>query len=215
MTATPPPLPEIGRVRANSPACVVLRDIVIPSFSAVRRGDDRFRATRAHLVAYARINGDPFDRTSVSRDAALAQIDRDAAALLSEEQVLNRALGDPRIAESVSDPQVITLRAQLQALFATQYDRAVAVLRFSLPTRAGAMREEDGGSAFDRRSDAPTPVPLPSGVSRSIPNFPALHGIGMQDQDIVRQWADDTDRIIVPVEDQALRTTAAIAETCR
>ncbi|MBV8750453.1 MAG: hypothetical protein JO103_12160, partial [Candidatus Eremiobacteraeota bacterium] len=42
--ATPPPtaLPPIGRVRAATPACTAMRDLVIPSFATALKSDAVF-----------------------------------------------------------------------------------------------------------------------------------------------------------------------------
>ncbi|MBV9409392.1 MAG: hypothetical protein JO164_11260, partial [Candidatus Eremiobacteraeota bacterium] len=51
--STPAPLPEIGRVRSTSPACTVMRDLIMPSVNAALRADARFAETRKRLPNYA------------------------------------------------------------------------------------------------------------------------------------------------------------------
>jgi len=54
--ASPPPaaqLPEIGRIRAISPSCIALQDIVLPSFAAAARADKEFAQAAPQFAAFA------------------------------------------------------------------------------------------------------------------------------------------------------------------
>ena len=105
------PLPEIGRVRSTAPACAALRDLIVPSFSAAQRADNRFVQTRLRLPQYAEIAADKEHHNDVFRTSALARLDADATALLTETQWLDKALRDPRLKDT-TDPQVVAERTR-------------------------------------------------------------------------------------------------------
>ena len=116
-------LPEIGRVRSATPACTVMRDLVIPSFAAARRADARFAETRKRLPDWGELAADAAPDDPM-RQSALAKLDADATKLLGEALVINRALGDPRLAADSTDPVVREERRELQQLYDTQKTRA-------------------------------------------------------------------------------------------
>ena len=119
----PSGLPEIGRVRSTTPACTVMRDLVIPSFAAARRADARFAETRKRLPDFGELTADAAPNDPM-RQSALAKLDADATKLLGEALVINRALGDPRLAADSTDPTVLEERRELQQLYDAQKTRA-------------------------------------------------------------------------------------------
>jgi hypothetical protein len=134
------PLPEIGRTRSVSPACVAMRDLVGPSWSAAQRADKRFVETRKRLPNYAEIVDDPEHRTDAFRQMLISKLDSDASNLLQEAQVLSKALGDPRISADNKDPQVVETRRALQQLYDAQMTRATTTTPSTRASRAPRRR---------------------------------------------------------------------------
>lgn len=207
------PLPEIGRVRSTPTACAAIRDLVAPSFDAVRRADARFALTRERLPRYAEIVSDPWNRGGVLRKMAIAQLDQDASAMLKEALVLNRALGDPRLASS-RDPLVVKEREELTQLYETQEARASLLAQFVMRERVAIAK---GGTPLSPQSfgmqqndDPPTPAP----GATAAPNMPRFTGIDVADKAMVDRWAAEISAPIAASETQAARAMLPIAKGC-
>jgi hypothetical protein len=210
------PLPEIGRTRANTPACAAMRDLVIPSFTAARRADARFAETRDKLPKYAELINDPQTAHTVFRQAALARIDADATALLQESLAISKALGDPRLSADSKDPQVQAERAGLRELFETQQARANLLTEFVTRERIATATDgmEDTGGLRGRNQPAPTPTPITS-TPKQIPNMPLLVGSMFSDKQAFKDWGNDISAFVRTSENTAAKTFITVAKTCR
>jgi hypothetical protein len=212
-----PNLPEIGRVRATTPACAAMRDLIIPSFAAARRADMRFAETRTRLPQYVDFADDPEHATDVFRTSTLSRIDADATAILNHTLVLNKALGDPRFKDT-SDPVLVAEKAQLQQLYDTQQARANQLQEFVMRERnAVAKHGMEDSNAFKRRSIIPgsdaTPAPAPS--LKAMPGMPLLNGhIALADKASINDWSGQMAAAVAASENQAARTFLPIARSC-
>ncbi len=221
--ASPPPavtLPTIGRTRSAAPACVAMRDLVIPAFAAARRADGRFVDTRKRLTNYAEVADDPEHRTDVFRESALARLDADATALLGEAETISRALGDPRLSASAKDPQVATERAELQRVYDAQRTRADLLEQFVTRQRVAIAKNGiDDNSAFSSRSQgnpAKLDAPYAPDPTQTVPpDMPALNGIGLSDKRVIDDWAGGIASGIRRSENQAAKAFLGIATRCR
>ncbi len=213
-------LPDIGRVRSVVPACVAMRDLVIPAFAAARRADARFVETRKRLPNYAEVADDPEHRTDVFRESALAKLDADATALLGETDKIGRALGDPRLSPASKDPQVAAERAELQRVYDAQRTRADLLEEFVTRQRVAIAKNGiDDNSAFGPRaqpSSAPLSAPYaPDPTQTAAPDMPPLNGIGLSDKRTIDDWAGGIASGIRRSENQAAKTFLSIATRCR
>jgi hypothetical protein len=221
-TQTPAPapasnLPEIGRVRASTPGCAAMRDLIIPSFAAARRADVRFAQTRVRLPQYIDFADDPEHSTDIFRESALAKIDADATAILNETLVLNKALGDPRF-KNPSDPQVATEKAQLEQLYEMQQARANQLQEFVMRERNVVARNglEDSGAFRGRNQPATYPSNAPAPAVTAPPGMPVLNGkIAMADKNTINDWSGSMAAAVRASENQAARIFLPIAYGCR
>ncbi|MDQ6943153.1 MAG: hypothetical protein M3169_11665 [Candidatus Eremiobacteraeota bacterium] len=221
-TETPAPaanLPEIGRVRANSPVCAAMRDLIVPSFAAARRADARFNETRVRLPKYIEIADDPEHRTDVYRESALSKLDADATKILNETLILNKALGDPRFKDP-TDPQVIAAKNQLQQLYATQQARANQLQEFVMRQRNEIAKNGfSDNSAFASRTQQRTPdnTPLKPPPSLNAPRgMPLINGkIAMADMQSLNEWSGQMAAAVRASENLAAHTFLPIAQSCR
>jgi len=211
------PIPEIGRVRSATPGCAVMRELVIPSFAAARRGDAIFAGTRKRLPAYAELLSDPQHREGVFRESGLDKLGQDVANLFRETLVINRALGDPRLSAKSTDPQVLAERAQLQQLYAMQQTRASLLNQFVLREQVAIARGQLAGSdAFGSRNPVTTgysPAPLPD--MTAPPGMPLFSGNQLADKRIATDWGSEIASAIRSSENAAAKTFLAIANACR
>lgn len=213
------PLPDIGRTRSVSPGCAAMRDLVIPSFAAALRADKKFAETRKRLPNYAEIADDPMHKDDAFRESILHQLGRDASTLMEEALVLNRALGDPRIAADNKDPQVVAQRRGLQELYVGQVTRANLLNEFVMREQmAVAKRGIDDNSAFTSRNAAGTlaaapDMPVPSFTAP--PNMPVRSGISIADRNSLNDWGASLSVFVRKSENEAAKTFIPIARTCR
>jgi hypothetical protein len=220
--ATPsgPALPEIGRTRANTPACAAMRDLVIPAFAAAQRADARFVETRKALPRYAEIaaDRDPRERTGIHREAGLARLGTDASRLLQEALTIKKALEDPRLAKSSTDPQVVTERAQLEQLYAVQRARADALNEFVMREHA-ALAPPPANNGTARRTSAPPvdePPPITIPADSGPRGMPLLTGINPdEDKRRMDDWGTSISLVVRRSEAEAAVTFLPIAQGCR
>lgn len=211
---SPLPLPEIGRVRATSAACSVMRDLVIPSFGAAHHADARFAEMGKRLGHYADIIDDDDLKRSAAREGTLAQLDRDAMDLVQSSNVIKSALGDKRFAATATDPQIIAQRTQLQQLYGVQAERARLAYEFVERQRVEIGTLGIAGSdAFGGQRNTPEPVPTEARGARIIPGMPILRGLS--DKDSLSSWTVEVDSATRGTENQAARTFLGIAQSCR
>jgi hypothetical protein len=212
-------LPNIGRTRSVTPACAAMRDIVVPSFAAAVRADQRFVETRKRLPNYADLVDDPEHSNDVYRLSALHKLGQDAASLMQEAQTISKLLGDPRISEVNTDPQVMAERRQLQALSGAQVTRAnlinECVRREQVATAKLGM---DDNSAFAPRNSANYPGPLhtsaPAPQMTAPPNMPLRSGIALADKRAMEDWGTTLHTYVRQAENQAAKTFYPIAKSC-
>jgi hypothetical protein len=214
-------IPEIGRTRATSPACAAMRDLVIPSFAATQRADARFVETRKRFPQYVDIMDDKENSTSVFRQMVIAKLDADASALLREALVLNRALGDPRLAADSKDPQVLTERAQLQQLYEMQSARANLLTEYVTRERIATATHgmEDNGALRGRLAPAARIPDIPTGpalpATTAAPGMPLLTGNALADKEALAGWGTSIARAVRASENQAAKAFIAVAQQCR
>lgn len=213
---SPEPLTEIGRVRAVTPICAVVRDAVVPSIEAIHAADERWKTVASdHLQRFARLNASR-EGPDVGTSAAVFQINRDGAALLAFSKKIADALGDPRIAENAGDKDTQTVRASLQRLFEMQRDRAMTLTEFGMRRGMSEMRQDTKGPAT--RGEAVQPVATDD-PDRIIPGMPRLHGskigLSMADEEAMRDWTTTVSTRIAAGQRPALRNLLPIVEGCR
>ena len=219
-TPTSSPLPEIGRVRSSRPACVAMRELVIPSFAAAQRSDARFAETRVRLPEYARLADDPEHRTDIFRESALAKLDGDADDLLKEALEINKALGDPRLSADSKDPEVMAERKALQQLYDTVRTRANTLTEFVTRQKAAIARngiDTTAGDAFGGRGQSsPVAAPYqPAPALTAPPGMPVLGGNDLSDREQMREWAGNMNRAVAYSENQAAKVFLPIAQRCK
>jgi hypothetical protein len=215
------PLPNIGRTRSVNRACAAMRDLIVPSFAAAVRADVRFAETRKRLPNYTDIANDPSHRDDGFREMLLTKLDADASTLLQEALVLNKALGDPRIAADVGDPQVMAERRSLQQLYEAQKVRANLLNEFVMRERAASAKQGiDDNSAFRSRattnfSGGVSPPPLPVAALKQPPGMPLRSLNAMADKNAVTDWGASLATYVRKNENEAARTFYSIAQSCR
>jgi hypothetical protein len=205
-------LPEIGRVRAATPACAVMRDLIAPAYAAAVRADARFTKIRKGLPKYVDVADDRSDRYGARHAMIVAEMDRDAIAMREEALVLNRALGDPRFVRP-TDPQVIAEKRELQQLYDNQSGRANLIFEFVTREQAAIMRS--GMIPDDTARPGAPPVPVDQTTTAPFGMPPPLRGIELVDRNALDAWAGT---IAVQVRASEHRMAAAllpISQSCR
>jgi hypothetical protein len=220
--ATPQPmvpqLPKIGRVRAATPACSAMRDLVIPSFAAANRSDARFAETRKRLPDYAELVADPLHRADIYRESALARLDGDANKLLEEALVISKALGDPRFANK-DDAEVVAEKRALDQMYRAIQSRANTLNEFVMRQRVAIAKAgiDTSTTAFGGNSRIPaaqsSAVPLP--VMTAKPGMPLLQGDNFSDKRQMNEWGGDMSAYVRASENLAAKTFLPIAQKCR
>ena len=213
------PLPEIGRVRSTAPACAAMRDLIVPSFSAAERADNRFVQTRLRLPQYAEIAADKEHHNDVFRASALAKLDADATALLTEAQWLDKALRDPRLKDT-TDPQVVAERTGLQQLYVVQKARANQLQEFVMRERNATVRHgmEDSGAFGGKIAPLPVSADQPPSDAPGLNaprGMPLLTGVSaMADKASLNEWSLNMAAAVRFGENQAAKTFLPIAKSC-
>jgi hypothetical protein len=215
-----PGLPNIGRTRSVSPACAAMRDLVVPSFAAALRADKKFAETRKRLPNYGDIAADPIHKDDAFRESILHQLGRDASTLMEEALVMNRALGDPRIAADNKDPQVVAQRRGLQELYVAQVTRANLLNEFVMREQMAVSRRglEDNGAFASRQSVNSRTAPIPDMPVPSLtapPYMPLRSGMSMADRNLLDDWGASLSGYVRKSENEAAKTFYPIARSCR
>ena len=221
-----PALPEIGRTRATTAACAVMRDIAIPAFAAAQRGDARFGGLRAGLPRYIQLKSDyNSQRVLVKSDGIMLEsqynrLSTDTASLLRETDAIRKLLDDPRLSAASSDPTIREEREQLEHVYAAQQARASVlsqlVLRESTYLSKHLVGYEDP-AAFAKmniKQDVDTP-PRPLPVITAPPGMPLLSGFDAADRSRIDEWGAAMTRIAHDSEEQAAKTFLPLAQGCR
>jgi hypothetical protein len=215
-------LPNIGRTRSVTPGCAAMRDIVVPSFAAAVRADQRFVETRKRLPNYAEIVDDPEHSTDGFRQMLLHKLGQDAANLMQDAQAISKALGDPRISADVKDPQVVAERRQLQALYEAQATRANLLNEYVMREQVATAKQNiDDTSAFRSRlatnsgADNVKAPDQPVPQLTAPPNMPLRSGIALADKRALEDWGTTLHTYVRAAENQAAKTFYPIARSCR
>ncbi len=143
----PSALQEIGRTRAVRPVCTVLHDLIEPSVHAAQRGDRRFNETLPIMKKYVKLIADHYP----GRGMVLMAIERSELALAQEQLTIAKALGDPRVAETATDPDALALRASLEAIQEAEAVQRNFLHRFAHRERLDSILGDLGA---DRGSNA-------------------------------------------------------------
>jgi hypothetical protein len=225
-TPSPSALPEIGRTRATTAACAVMRDILIPSFAAAQRADARFGVVRTSLRRYVQLKSDyngqraPVKSDGVMLESQFNRLSVDAASLLQEADAIRKLLDDPRIAAGSNDPVIREEREQLERVYATQQARANALselmLRESTYLAKNLVGWEDPAAFaqmnLPKIANAP---PRPAPKFTAPPGMPLLNGFDAADRSRVDEWSAAQTRIARAGEEQAAKTFLPLAQRCR
>jgi hypothetical protein len=215
------PLPNIGRTRGVNRACAAMRDLIVPSFAAAVRADKRFAETRKRLPSYSDIANDPIHKDDGFQQMLLSKLDADASTLLQEALILNKALGDPRLAADVGDPQIMAERRSLQQLYDAQKTRANLLNEFVMREHvATAKHGIDDDSAFRARNTTnftgmASAPPIPAVELKPRPGMPLRSAIPLADKNLLQDWGTSIATYVRTNENQAARTFFTIAQTCK
>jgi len=215
---SPPPsaLPEIGRVRSTTPACTVMRDLVIPSFAAARRADARFAETRKRLPDWGELAADAAPNDPM-RQSALAKLDADAMKLLGEALVINRALGDPRLAADSTDPVVLEERRELQQLYDTQKTRANILWEYVMRKNIAMSKAQfapDPTNGEHTKTAPPNADDTPNRDLVVLPGMPPESRIAFANKQRLAEWGDAIAAGIRVSENAAAKAFMPIAQRC-
>jgi hypothetical protein len=219
-------LPEIGRTRATSAACIVMRDIVIRAFAMAQRADARFGAVRTRLPQYIQAKSDynsqraPVKSDGIMLESQFNQLNIDTASLLRDTDAIRKLLEDPRLSAASTDPTVRAEREQLERILAAQQARAAylsqLMLRESTYLSKHTVGFEDPGAlvtmAIVPNLDTP-PRPLP--VLTAPPGMPVLTGFDAADRARVNEWGAAMTNMVHTSEEQAAKTFLPLAQGCR
>ena len=225
-TAAASSLPEIGRTRATSLACAVMRDIVIRAFATAQHADARFAAVRTSLPQYIQLKSDytsqraPVKSDGIMLESQYNRLSIDTASLMRDTDAIRKLLDDPRLSATSSDPTVREERDQLERLLAAQQARAAylseLMLRESTYLSKHLVGWEDPGGlptiGIIPNVDTP-PRPLPK--MTAPPGMPLLNGFDAADRARVSEWGAAMTSMVHASEEQAAKTFLPLAQGCR
>jgi len=226
-TATAPPLPEIGRTRATTAACAVMRDIVIPAFAAAKRADAQFGAVRAGLPRYIQLKSDynsqrvPVKSDGIMLESQYNRLSIDTASLLRDTDAIKKLLDDPRLNAASNDPTIREEREQLERILAAQQARSSALSELTLRESTYLSKHLVGWedpAAFAQMNIAPPDVNArvkPALAMTAPPGMPLLNGFDAADRARVDEWSAAMTRIVHISEEQAAKAFLPLAQGCR
>jgi hypothetical protein len=214
-----PPYPEIGRTHSTTPACAIIRDLAGPSFIAARKADQNFSTIASSLPNYAQVVDDQNTQFSAARLMLISRIDIDVTQMMQDAQVLKKALADPRVAPTITDPIVQAERAQMQQLYDAETARAGPLSEFVTRERLTIIRHDDGDTnAFSGGGGGrfSTPAPTPTPIATATPLYlPQLTGIGLTDSGAMRTWTRQIGASVTSSESSAARLFFTVYNNCR
>jgi len=213
-----PALPEIGRVKAVSPACAIMHDLIIPAFAAVRRADDHFALASKAVPAYfgalndTDVGDDPTDNARFGSDSGrqLAHVDQALSGMLREAQLVDSALKDPRFAASSDDPKIAAEQTELQNVLNAQLARASILSEFAMRQNMTQLKRglaPVGGRARPSVQSAPRP-PTP------IVGQPDINGLS-NDATASKDWVKTIDSVVHYREYNAANAFIDLAKDCQ
>ena len=226
VTPAPSTLPEIGRTRATTSACAVMRDIVIPAFAAAQRADARFGAARASLPRYIQLKSDynsqraPVKSDGIMLESQFNRLGIDTASLLRDTDAIRKLLDDPRLSASSTDPTVREEREQLERLYAAEQARATALSELMLRESTYLSKHMVGWEdplAFSQMNakKAAEGEGKPAPRMTAPPGMPLLNGFDAADRARVEEWSAAMTRIVHTSEETAAKTFLPLAQGCR
>jgi hypothetical protein len=222
---------EIGRVRANSLACLVSRDVVIPAFSAAMHADSTFKvaAPQFGLYAAAKANGKTLptnigtttrmvanDPWSAANQMYLAKLDQALANIQKDVLTISQALGDKRISADSTDPAVQSQREQLLRLEDIQRGRALALREFISRESMGIGRDTGDSSGLSTKMVDMNAVMEghPPEVALITFGQPQLNGLAENDKSSINDWTANIERVVHQNENPIAKTFFDIAKAC-
>ena len=219
-------LPEIGRTRATSLACAVMRDIVIRAFAMAQHADARFGAVRTVLPQYIQLKSDynsqraPVKSDGIMLESQYNRLSIDTASLMRDTDAIRKLLEDPRLSATSTDPAIRQEREQLERLLAAQQARAKYLSELMLRESAYLSKHmvgfEDPGALVTMgivpNVDTP-PRPLP--IVTAPPGMPLLNGFDAADRARVNEWGAAMTSMVHASEEQAAKTFLPLAQGCR
>ena len=213
---SPIALPEIGRVRAITPSCAVMRDLVIPSWQNAQKADARFTVNAApRLPKYLQIIDE--DPSNPARAMQISYLDQQVGLMKEDLLHIADALGDYRL-QHPRDAQTALLRQKLQDLYDAQSGRANILWEFIQRQRIAMARNEikqlnnmqTAGGGQISASPEPNPGQTPEPYA-----MPHLTGIGLQDERTMAAWGQSMTAAVRDTEENTAPTFAAVANSCR
>ena len=218
-------LPEIGRVRAITPSCAVMRDLVIPSWQVAQKVDARFvKNAQPRLPKYMRVVDE--DATNPERTMLISYLDQQVGLMKEDLTKISDALGDYRL-RSPRDSQSALLRDKLQDLYDAESGRANILWEFV--TRQRVQQAKDEARAL-RAQTAPTVnvaaggnpdtgigIPGATPVPGQTPEpyaMPHLTGIPLQDERTMTMWGESMTNAVYDTEDSTSRVFTVVANSC-
>jgi hypothetical protein len=231
-------IPEIGRVRVQTPPCTAMRDLVFPSFAAAEKANRVFLEGAPAYAKYAEIAGNFMSDDKLNarfgkahqpassdgatlneRNFYLARMSKDLATILQQELPIAKALGDPRISEAAAanDPVIAAERTELQRLYAVQAGRAAVLNEFLLREGVKVAREDDGDAAgLSSNTLAPQATPTPFSSDR-VPfgQPPTIGNDGNADANAVKTWTTAMAQAARAASIDLARDMYPIAQSCQ
>jgi hypothetical protein len=222
---------EIGRVRANSAACLVSRDVVIPAFAAAMHADTTFKVAAPQFGLYAAAKAETHtlptnigaktrmvanDPWSATNQMYLAKLDQALANITKDVLTISQALGDKRISADSTDPAVQAQREQLLKLEQIQKSRALALREFIMRESMGIGRDTGDSSALSTGMvDMNTVMEgTPSAVDLVTFGQPQLNGLAQNDKSSMNDWTASIERAVHANENPIAKTFFDIAKAC-
>lgn len=219
-------LTEIGRIKAVTPACAVMRDVTIPAFRAALNADHWMTVATPVLLEYTRIlasshkYGDGW-MDGGARKWRQHQLGQASTNMLVNTVAISDALGSSKMTPANTDPDVQAQRAALQILYDDEHERAVSLWRFQFLRAIDTSPGGDGdANAFAPRDTMNTLAsrPLPTPVPTALPTVAGLpSGNGNLPADTAAMRAATLARTSAGrrAEEAAAKFLFPIAERCR
>jgi hypothetical protein len=208
--------PEIGRTHSTPSSCAVIRDLAGPAFVAARKADQQFGTVASALPNYAQVVDDKNTQWGPARLMLISRIDINLTSMMEDAQVLKKALADPRLAPTVTDPTVQAERTQMQQLYDAETARAGPLFEFVTRERVQILQHDDGDpNAFSGGAHSQTPPPTPVPIPTATPLWlPQLTGIGLTDTGAMRTWTSTIGSSVKSSEDSAARLFYTVFKGC-
>jgi hypothetical protein len=229
--SAPAQLPEIGRVRVNSPACAAMHDLVIPSFAAFLRTNQRFTEYADALAKGAESSAPEhpayFSQNRDQRSADVVPVMHASRAgqslslMFRELKRVSDALGDPRLARDSADPAVQTERAALTMMYEAQMQRLAILSEKAIRGNAAAGKNDldlqDNGAFANANAPSADSVAKPFEPDRVVAPGESLYRapIGFIAKADAKAWSAGLATQIAQRMNDGSRMLLPIAGGCR